>query len=159
MDRRAVDSRELVKRLWRDAAADDLLQREGGLPDLPPSDHVQHREELSELNRGYLFEEPTEPAMPEGGGFRGALKRRVIRLAAEVVRAMLARYFADEREFLLPLVRFQNDLAKKADRLEDELRSVTEATRSELRSLAERIEALHALAEARIERLEEQARG
>ena len=159
MDRSAIEARRLVERLWRDAAAAEELQRSGGVPDLPPADHIQHREDLAALNRGYLLAGPVEPPLPEGKGLRIALKRRVIRLAAEVVRTMLERYFADERELVMTLVRFQNELAKKEDRVEDEVRALAAATRDELRALRERVESLHRLVEARLAKLEGGAKG
>jgi hypothetical protein len=161
-----------VSRLWREAEANEKLERGGGFAELPDrmphlqgTDHVQHRPELSELNRRYLLPGPIDPSLPEGSGPWARLKRHIVRLAKDVVHSMLDHYLAEERELLTHLIRFQNELAKKCDRLEDELRAVAgatraelggvkEAARSELEALKERMAAFHLLLEERIDRLE-----
>ena len=165
-----------MSRLWREAEVNDELQRGRGfaelpdrMPDLPGTDHVQHRRELAELNRRYPvpgpLPGPIDPSLPEGSGPWVRLKRHIVRLATDVVHGMLDHYLSEERELLTHLIRFQNELAKKCDRLEDELRAVAgatraelggvkEAARSELEALRERMAALHLLLEERIDRLE-----
>ena len=162
--------------LWREAEAHEKLARGGGfaelpdrMPDLPGTDHLQHRPELSDLNGRYPvpgpLPGPIDPSLPEGSGPWARLKRHIVRLATDVVHTMLDHYLAEERTLLTHLIRFQNDLAKKCDRLEDELRAVAGATRaelggvkeagrSELEAVRERMAALHLLLEERIDRLE-----
>jgi hypothetical protein len=104
-----------VDRLWREAGQARRPTPRWGVPELPPAEHILHRDSLAYLNRGYLFADLAEPAPPEGRGVRAELRRRVTRIAAAVVRFMLERHFVDEREFLIRLVQFENELARKCD--------------------------------------------
>ena len=143
-----------MERLWHEAksAENDAARR--GVPELPPADHILHREGLAYLNRGYLLADLAEPPLPEGSGLRAEFRRRVTRIAAGVVRFMLERRLVDEREFLIQLVRFENELARKSDALGDEIRAVAAGAREEMRLLAERVEMHHRLIEDRLARLE-----
>ena len=154
MERTVVDTRDLVERLWRDAKAAENDAPPRGVPELPPADHILHREALAYLNRGYLVADLPEVPLPEGSGLRVQFRRRVTRIAAGVVRFMLERHLVDYREFLVQLVRFENELAKKSDVLGDEIRAVAAGAREEMRLLAERVEMHHRLVEDRLARLE-----
>jgi hypothetical protein len=122
------------------------------IPDLPPSDHIQHRAELAHLNRYWSWEFGYEP--PRGGGLAGILFGRLKARLARFVWNVLERHLRAERDFMENLVRFNNELAKRCDQLSDEIRMVTQAERDVAAGLARRADLGHHLLEACLVQLE-----
>jgi hypothetical protein len=151
-------ARELVERLWTSSEEGQRTAAEPRVAALTPSEHIVHQPDLAYLNRRWIW--ASEPEGGTGGSPLG-LRRRLKAAFARLVMGSMARYFVEERAFIEHLVRFQNDVAKKSDRLSDELREVAAVDRStivwmqdRLDELSRRNDLLHCLLEARVERLE-----
>jgi hypothetical protein len=108
-------------------------------------------EELSYINRHYSL--PFSYQAP--GGLLTRMKRILRRLAGRAVFGVLHGYLLEERDFLANLVRLQNELSLRIDRLSTEVGSLAMAT-SDAHRLVEQSEILHRLLERRIESLEQQ---
>jgi hypothetical protein len=154
-----IVARDLVEHLWKDFPEAQPRQAEPVLPTLPPTDYVVHRPELAYLNRSWVWADKTEAT--DRREFPLSLRRWLKARLAQLIMRSLGRYFVEERAFIERLVRFQNDLAKKGDQLSDEIRQIAFAERSavdwmrdQLDELSRRNHLLHALLEARVERLE-----
>lgn len=147
-----VTARKVVAELCAETRGDEDPMARIVIPDLPPSDHIQHRAELAYLNRHWLWETGHEPPPTEGLGriLLGRLKARLARFMWN----LLERHLRAEREFIENLVRFNNDLAKRCDQLSDEIRMVTQAEREVASGLVRRADLGHHLLEARLAQLE-----
>jgi hypothetical protein len=152
-----VSARKVVAELCAETSGDENPMARIVIPDLPPSDHIQHRAELAHLNRHWLWETGYEPPRTEGLG-RALLGRLKARLA-RFVWNLLERHLRAEREFNENLVRFNNELAKRCDQLSDEIRMVTQAEREIASGLARRADLSHHLLEARLAQLETMLQG
>lgn len=148
MEATVLDARDIVERLWREAAA----SRERVSPplDIPEHQPLEASEELRDVNRGWPLPIPTSLPMT-GPPWKQAAKAQV----AGVVLHLLDRYFRDEREFLAHVVRFDNQVAVAHDRLAAQVRKLAEQLEETSRRLFEREELLHRLLEERVERLEQ----
>ncbi|MEA2627192.1 MAG: hypothetical protein QOD06_3237 [Candidatus Binatota bacterium] len=158
MEGAPIDARRLVEEVWREAEAERVPPRPFVPTSLPPADHIQHRPELAQMNRAWLFDLDGGPA-PSGA--LAPVKRALRALARRVVLPVMSSYLVREREFLENLVRFENDLARRADELAEETRTVARSVRElgdlvrvELERLRDRQDRLHRLLEARVEDLE-----
>ena len=148
-----TDVRELIDRFRRGTtrpAIDAFREAGGPLPE-PVSAHVQHEPELAYVNQHWVL--PTNPPDPAPGRFL-ALRRRMKAAVSRTVLSVLGRYLLGEREFLAALTRFQNDVARRADTLSEELHALVVAARLEESRLRERDEILHRALEERIASLE-----
>jgi hypothetical protein len=98
---------------------------------------LSHDMERHYLNAHYIFEAPPgeATAVPPLASLKAGLKRR----AGRFIIGTLERYFADEREFMGHLVRFQNNIAENHDHLAREVSRLHNAYRVELLSLKQRV--------------------
>ena len=147
-----VSARKVVAKLCAEARSDEDPMARIAIPDLPPSDHIQHRAELAHLNRYWCWEFGYEP--PQTRGLAGFLFGRLKTRLARFVWNVLERHLGAERDYIENLVRFQNELAKRCDQLSDEIRMVAEAEREVAAGLARRADLDHHLLEARLAQLE-----
>jgi len=152
-----VNARKLVAELCAEVRGDEDPGARISIPDLPPSDHIQHRAELAHLNRHWSWESGCEP--PPGGGLAGTLFGRVKARLARFVWNVLERRLRAEQNFIENLVRFNNELAKRCDQLSDEIRMVAQAERDAAAALARRVDLGHHLLEARLAQLETMLQG
>jgi hypothetical protein len=152
-----VTARKVVAELCAETRGDEDPMARIVIPDLPPSDHIQHRAELAYLNRHWLWETGHEPPPTEGLGriLVGRLKARLARFMWN----LLERHLRAEREFNENLVRFNNEMAKRCDQLSDEIRMVTQAEREIASGLVQRADRGHHLLEARLAQLEAMFQG
>lgn len=79
-----------------------------GRPLLPS---LLHSPELAYLNRHYGLSRE----IPTGAGGRYSLKRLLKRFVGRLVFGSLAGYLTAEHEYLIQLVRFQNEVARRVD--------------------------------------------
>ncbi len=157
MQANPVSARKVVAELCAEVRSDEDPMARIVIPDLPPSDHLQHRAELAHLNRHWYWEFGYEP--PRTDGLAGALFGRLKARLARFVWNVLDRHLRAEREFIENLVRFNNELAKRCDQLSDEIRIVTRAEREAAAGLARRADLGHHLLEARLAQLEAMLQG
>jgi methyltransferase family protein len=143
----ALRIEEILARIRREIAE----QAEAGVDERPREDveslpAIASRAELDYLNRNYALFDPASEMRSHRrllGGVVLAFKRRFRNL----VLGVLDRYFEKERLWLLELVRFQNALAERSDRL---LRELTERTKA----VAERNDLFLGVLDLRVENLE-----
>jgi hypothetical protein len=152
-----VSARKVVAELCAEVRGDEDPMARIVLPDLPPSDHLQHRAELAHLNRHWCWESRYEP--PRTGGLGGVLFGRMKARLARFVWNVLDRHLRAEREFIENLVRLNNELAKRCDQLSDEIRAVARAERQVAAGLVRRADLGHHLLEARLVQLESMLQG
>jgi SAM-dependent methyltransferase len=138
---------DIIQRIRRDVEA----ATRGGEKDAAPVDAdalpaISNRPELDYLNRHWSLFDP----LSEMRSHRRLLGPVVLRLKwmfRRLVLGVLDRYFEKERLFLIELVRFDNALAERSDRL---LREVTERTKA----VAERNDLFLGAMDVRLEALE-----
>jgi SAM-dependent methyltransferase len=149
----AVRIEEIIQRIRREITAESEGSTRAAAPplddSLPP---ISSRAELEHLNRNLALFDP----LSEMRSHRRLLGPLVVRfrwMVRRLVLGVLDRYFEKERIFLLELVRFNNALAERSDRL---LREMTERTKAVaerndlfLGGMDMRLEALEAESHAR----------
>ena len=118
---------EIIQRIRREIA--EGAEARGG--DAPPAEldrlpAISARPELEYLNRHWALFDPLAE-MRSHRRFFGPVVLRFRWMFRRLVLGVLDRYFEKERAFLLELVRFENALAERSDRL---LREVTERTKA-----------------------------
>jgi len=109
---------------------------------------IASRAELEYLNRNYALFDPASPMRSHRRVF-GPIVLAFKRRFRNLVLGVLDRYFEKERLLLLELVRFQNALAERSDRV---LREVTERTKA----VAERNDLFLGALDLRLEAVEAQ---
>ena len=138
---------EILTRIRREIAED--AQGEGSpqpVADVDSLPAIASRAELEYLNRNYAMFDPASP-MHSHRRWLGPIVLAFKRRFRNLVLGVLDRYFEKERLFLLELVRFENALAERSDRL---LREVTERTKA----VAERNDLFLGALDLRLEALE-----
>ena len=121
----AVRIEDIIQRIRREITADavDGERSPADAEDLPA---ISTRPELDYLNRNWQLFDPRSE-MRSHRRLLGPLVLRFKWALRRLVLGVLDRYFEKERFFLLELVRFNNSLAERSDRL---LREVTERTKA-----------------------------
>ena len=138
---------EIVERIRRritEQSATATGDHPAALDDSLPA--IASRPELDYLNRHWALFDPLSE-MRSHRRFLGPLVVRFRWRVRRLVLGVLDRYFEKERLFLLELVRFNNALAERSDRL---LREVTERTKA----VAERNDLFLGAMDVRLEALE-----
>lgn len=104
--------REGVRREEEASRRQRPLKVHGGMRGFPT---LRHAEELQKLNRGWMFDTYFEFRSHRRwiGRYIVATKRWI----QDVVMDMLKGYFAEEREFLVSLVRYQNQTMEQLEKL------------------------------------------
>lgn len=143
----SVRIEEIIQRIRREIAEESEARQSDrtALDDdrLPP---ISSRPELDYLNRNWALFDPLSE-MRSHRPFIGAWVVRFRWVVRRLVLGVLDRYFEKERLLLLELVRFNNALAERSDRL---LREVTERTKA----VAERNDLFLGAMDVRLEALE-----
>lgn len=139
---------EILERIRRDIAAESAAapSERAAAPDDDSLPAVSSRSELEYLNRNWALFDPLS-AMRSHRPLLGPLVVRLKWKLRRLVLGVLDRYFEKERLFLLELVRFNNALAERSDRL---LRELTERTKA----VAERNDLFLGALDLRLEALE-----
>jgi Methionine biosynthesis protein MetW len=138
---------DIIERLRRDIAADaDAPAADASSPEADQLPAIASRAELEYLNRHWQLFDPLSE-MRSHRRLLGPLVLRCKWLLRRLVLGVLDRYFEKERFFLLELVRFNNALAERSDRL---LREVTERTKA----VAERNDLFLGALDLRLEAIE-----
>lgn len=119
---------EILARIRREIteAAEEKSSEPQAASDAESLPAIAARAELEYLNRNYALFDPAS-GMHSHRRWLGPLVMRFKRRFRHLVLGVLDRYFEKERLFLLELVRFQNALAERSDRL---LRELTERTKA-----------------------------
>jgi SAM-dependent methyltransferase len=141
---------EIIERIRREIAAEASgsstdRQAPADVDRLPA---IASRPELDYLNRNWQLFDPLSE-MRSHRRWLGPLTVRMRWKLRRLVLGVLDRYFEKERLFLIELVRFNNALAERSDRL---LREVTERTKA----VAERNDLFLGALDVRLEALEAQ---
>jgi len=145
-----VSARDLVSQIWDEVAAERALRP-------LPTAHLGHYDRLMEdterhyINSRYVLDRaPLEDEARFGGGAKGRARAR----AARFVIGVLGRYFDSEQDFLAHLVRLQNTIADRIDRLSEEVRQLEAVLQEESERLRATDVTLHSRLEDRIQALE-----
>jgi hypothetical protein len=147
-----VNTRELVERLWAEAAAESALQEGFSLDALPDFERLTHHEERRYLNAHCVFDR--SPSLGGRGGLLAGFKERAKARGGRFVMHVLQRYFDQDQEFRAHLVRLQNTLTDEHDRARMEVRQVHESFRAETARMWQACAAMHRALEDRVEALE-----
>ena len=145
-----LSARDLVSEIWDEVAADRALRP---LPtaQLADYDRLMDDTERHYINSRYVLNRaPLEDDPRFRGGAKGKLRARTARF----VVAVLGRYFDSEQDFLAHLVRLQNTMADRIDRLSEEVRQLEAALQAESERLRATDITLHSRLEDRIQALE-----
>ncbi|MGH7898622.1 MAG: class I SAM-dependent methyltransferase, partial [Candidatus Binatia bacterium] len=143
---RVEDIIQRIRREIAEEAAAESIEPRGKPVDAEALPKVAYRPELNYLNRNWqLFDANSE--MRSHRRLLGPVVLRFKRWLRRLVIGVLDGYFDKERIFLRELVRFNNELAERSDRI---LREVTERTKA----VAERNDLFLAAFDMRLEELE-----
>lgn len=139
-------ARSVVAALWAETA-----EREVVASTLTPPEEregLQHHHLLRHVNAHYRLERPT--LQVGRNGLKARMKRR---LAATALGAM-GSYLDDEEDLLANLVRLQNEIALRLDRVAADLVQLFDSLRQATTLLSGRDDRLHLSTEERIAQLE-----
>lgn len=137
-----IDSRDLVERVWHEVALRETLAAEPFEHKEPfRSVELNHDAERHYINAHCILASTPSEVASFGPLAQG--KARLKRRAGHFIVAVLERYFADEREFLAHLVRFQNNVADAHDELGREIAALEHLVRVESLALKQRIAILN----------------
>jgi Methyltransferase domain len=143
-----IRTEEIIERIRRDIAeeAEAKTTDRARLADGDSLPAISERPELEYLNRNWQLFDPLSE-MRSHRRFVGQTFVRFRWVVRRLVLGVLDRYFEKERLFLIELVRFNNALAERSDRL---LREVTERTKA----VAERNDLFLGALDVRLEAVE-----
>ena len=141
----AVRIEDIIQRIRREITA-DAAEGERSSVEAEGLPAISTRPELETLNRNWQLFDPLSE-MRSHRRLLGPLVLRCKWWLRRLVLGVLDRYFEKERFFLLELVRFNNALAERSDRL---LREVTERTKA----VAERNDLFLGALDLRLEAIE-----
>ena len=110
------------------------MKRRSGRPsDSPgrePVPSLFHNTELDYLNRNFAL---SRHYQSESRGLLAPIKKRAKAMLASFTFQFLEDYLASEAEFLAHLVRLENEIARRIDRLNDDCDRIEAETREALR--------------------------
>lgn len=149
MESTPIDTKELVEKLKEEATLSDDARLSMKSPSSSEFPLLQSQEELKYLNHQYLLPTTYRSANGSPKRIRGLIKH----LVGRAVFGVLQGYVEEERNFLIYLVRFQNNIANVIDQLSLQTRELAEITVG-FHRLSEHAEVLHRVLEKRLEQLE-----
>jgi len=142
----SVRIEDIIERIRREISQEAAAPGEPTPAEADQLPAISARAELDYLNRNWQLFDPQSP-MRSHRRVLGPLVLRFKWWLRRLVLGVLDRYFEKERFFLLELVRFNNALAERSDRL---LREVTERTKA----VAERNDLFLGALDLRLEAIE-----